>query len=73
MILCAESRLPNVGRFLAENFRHRESLHSYCLPTESPSPEHLEEYVRERDQLRAQDLFHPIWTPYRKGMRRTSC
>ncbi len=67
VVLAVEARLPNPSTFLASNFKHRPGLHSYCLMTIDDSPESFLRYCTERDRLRAEDLFHPIWTPYRAG------
>ena len=63
VVLMADPRLPYHGRYLADHFRHRSSLHSYFLSPRPPGRQGLEDYQRERDNLRAQDLFHPIFLP----------
>ncbi len=65
VLLMADPRLPEHGRYLADHFRHRRSLHSYYLTPRLPSQEGLESYLRERDSIRALDLFHPIFVPLR--------
>lgn len=70
VILMAEPRVPDPSSFLAEEFKHRSALHSYCLPLQNPSPAALEWFCRERNRLRAQDLFHPIWTPHDAALPR---
>ncbi len=67
VILAVEPRLPDPSEFLAANFKHRPGLHSYCLLTLDDSPESFLHYCSERDRLRSEDVFHPIWTPYRPG------
>lgn len=66
-ILAVEPRLPEPSAFLSANFKHRSSLHSYCLLTPDDSEASFIRYCTERDRLRAEDLFHPIWTPLRPG------
>ena len=68
VILTTEPRLPEPAIFLASSFKHRPELHSYCLPLRENSEEAFTEYCSERDHLRAQDLFHPIWTPRPPGI-----
>ncbi|MEQ8822421.1 MAG: hypothetical protein RLY93_19475 [Sumerlaeia bacterium] len=73
VILAGEARLPDAGHFLAENFRHRPGLHSYCLPvTEMPpagsADEAFARFQHERDRIRRLDLHHPVWTPFRTDM-----
>jgi hypothetical protein len=63
VMLVADPRLVEHGRYLAERFAHRSSLHSYVLPPRPGDLESLETYKRERDALRAKDLFHPIFMP----------
>lgn len=63
VILLADPRLPEHGRYLAEQFRHRTALHSYVLSPRPDGNESLESYQRERDSLRVSDLFHPILIP----------
>ncbi|MBI5153887.1 hypothetical protein HZA57_01510 [Candidatus Poribacteria bacterium] len=65
VILRADPRVPNVSTFLASRFKHRPGLHSYYLPTADTTAAAFDQFCRERDRLRAYDLFHPIWTSYR--------
>lgn len=62
-ILMADQRLPEHGRYLAENFSHRSSLHSYVLSPRHHDTTGLNSFLRERDTLRTKDLFHPITVP----------
>ncbi|MCC5875706.1 MAG: hypothetical protein JJU11_05765 [Candidatus Sumerlaeia bacterium] len=62
-VLMTDQRLPEHGRYLAENFSHRSSLHSYVLSPRSPDKNGLNSFLRERDTLRTKDLFHPISIP----------
>lgn len=61
VVLMADPRQPRHGRYLADHFRHRPNLHSYCLPWFDERPDMEEVFLGERDEIRAQDLFHPIW------------
>lgn len=63
VVLMPDPRLPDHGRYMADFFASRPSLHSYVLPARAANDESLNAYKRERDGLRAHDLFHPIWTP----------
>ncbi|MCB2156246.1 hypothetical protein KQI84_15325 [bacterium] len=63
VILAAEPRMPEPAVFLAAQYKHRPELHSYYLPLREDSEKAFAEFCSERDHLRAQDLFHPIWTP----------
>ncbi len=66
VILMADPRLPRHGRYLAEHFRHRVNLHSYCLPWDDSREDMEAVYFRERDEIRSADLFHPVWAPLGK-------
>jgi len=68
VIINVDARVKEPSLFLAQNFAHRRSLHSYCLHTKDDSEKEFLRFCRERDRLRGNDLFHPIWTPYRKGI-----
>jgi hypothetical protein len=61
VVLMADPRQPRHGRYLADHFRHRPNLHSYCLPWLDERADMEELFVAQRDEIRAQDLFHPIW------------
>ena len=63
VVLLADPRLPDHGRYLAERFRHRHGLHSYLLPARPADRQSLSGFLRERDALRTRDLFHPIHMP----------
>lgn len=63
VLLMADPRLPEHGRYLADHFRHRPSLLGYMLPQYPGTAEGLESYIRERDAIRASDIFHPIMMP----------
>lgn len=67
VVLHADPRLPDHGRYLADHFSHRRALHSYVLPPRGPGRDGLEGFLRERDNIRAKDLFHPIVTPLGAG------
>jgi len=62
VLLIADSRLPEHGHYLAERFRQRASLLGYLLPPPN-SPNQIPRHLAERDAIRAQDLFHPIFCP----------
>lgn len=68
VIVSADRRVPEPSSFIARQFRHFESLHSYCLPLFDQSRQSFERFIVERDRVRAQDLFHPIWTPFQPGL-----
>jgi hypothetical protein len=63
VMLIADPRLPEHGRYLADHFRHRTTLHSYLLAPRPADEKGYLSYIRERDNLRARDLFHPISLP----------
>jgi hypothetical protein len=63
VVLAADPRLPEHGRYLADRFCHHRALHSYMLPPRGGDKAALQAFLRERDSIRAKDLFHPIWLP----------
>lgn len=63
VVLIADPRLPYHGVYMAQRFRHRPSLHSYLITPRPSTRDGLDAYQRERDSLRARDLFHPIFHP----------
>lgn len=63
VVLIADPRLAEHGRYMADRFRHRRSLHSYLLPPQPVGQEGISAHIRDRDSIRAHDLFHPIWMP----------
>ncbi|MDX1972107.1 MAG: hypothetical protein SFY68_06200, partial [Candidatus Sumerlaeia bacterium] len=69
--LVADPRVDKPSEYLANRYKHHPSLLSYCLPTLNGSEREFARFCRERDRLRHQDLFHPIWTPYQQdfGLR----
>ncbi len=67
VIVSTDPRYPEPSGYLGSCFKHRGCLHSYCLRTLDDSEDAFIWFCRERDRLRTQDLFHPIWTPYRPG------
>jgi hypothetical protein len=67
VIVATEPYDPEPSAFLGRAFRHRPGLHSYCILTPGSTREALLWFCRERDRLRTQDLFHPIWTPFKSG------
>lgn len=62
-VLVTDPRLPEHGRYLAEQYSHYSSLHSYLLSPRLPDRVGLDSFLRERDTIRTKDLFHPILTP----------
>ncbi|MEO8376612.1 MAG: hypothetical protein ABI579_02990 [Candidatus Sumerlaeota bacterium] len=63
VVLTGDPRLPEHGRYLADVFRHRSSLHSYMLSPRLTTKEALADFQRERDSIVASDLFHPVSAP----------
>lgn len=63
VMLLADPRLPEHGRYLAENFSHRTGLLCYMLAPRPATQQGLDGYLRERDAIRAHDLFNPIFLP----------
>ncbi len=68
VILAADPRFRHPGRYLAERFRGRPNLHSYRLHCDEGDPDAMGAFLREREEIRAIDLFHPVWAPM--GRRR---
>ncbi|HNM46499.1 MAG TPA: hypothetical protein PKH51_05715 [Candidatus Sumerlaeota bacterium] len=63
VVLMGDPRLPEHGRYLADQFCHRKSLHSYMLSPREITREGLADFQRERDNIVASDLFHPVSAP----------
>ncbi|MCC6546735.1 hypothetical protein IT570_06155 [Candidatus Sumerlaeota bacterium] len=63
VVLTGDPRLPEHGRYLADEFRHRSSLHSYMLSPRTNTKDALTDFQRERDSIIASDLFHPVSAP----------
>ncbi len=61
VVLIADPRLVEHDSYMAERFRARPSLHSYLLSPRPATRPGLDNYLRDRDSLRAKDLFHPIF------------
>ncbi|MDX2175230.1 MAG: hypothetical protein SF028_02060 [Candidatus Sumerlaeia bacterium] len=70
VVLLGDRRLPRHGRYLADRFRWRPNLHSYGLPWYDDLADMEERFTSERDEIRARDLFHPIWANI--GARRSN-
>lgn len=61
VLLSADPRLPVHGAYIADNYRARDGLLAYLLPTRKDAgTQQLDDWLAERDALRARDLFHPI-------------
>lgn len=69
--LMSDPRVDRPSEFLAERYKHHPSLLSYCIATQNGSEREFARFCRERDRMRHQDVFHPIWTPYQEdfGLR----
>ncbi|MGF1572187.1 MAG: hypothetical protein ACFCU1_03875 [Sumerlaeia bacterium] len=69
--LMSDPRVDKPSEYLAERYKHHPSLLSYCIATQNGSEREFARFCRERDRLRHQDVFHPIWTPYQEefGLR----
>lgn len=66
VMLIPDPRLPEHGRYMADRFRHHTSLHSYVLPRRPADDQGYTGWIRDRDSIRAHDLFHPIFTQLEK-------
>jgi hypothetical protein len=69
--LMSDPRVERPSEFMAERYKHHPSLLSYCIATRNGSEREFARFCRERDRLRHQDVFHPIWTAYQEdfGLR----
>ncbi len=64
VLLLADPRLPHHSGYIADQYRERNSLLAYQLPTrEGAGTQQLDDWLAERDAVRSADLFHPIFMP----------